>query len=196
MSAPATIAGLDEAPTSHPRVLAWVREVAALTTPDRVVWCDGSDEEWQHLTDQLVEQGTVVRLNDERKPNSLWARTDPGDVARVEERTFICSVSEADAGPTNNWCAPDEMKQVMTDLYRGCMRGRTMYVIPFCMGSLDASTPMYGVEISDSAYVVISMRIMTRMGRAVLDRMGADADYVACLHSVGAPLAEGQTDVA
>src|SRR5690348_14146004 len=195
MSAPATVQGLDRAPTSHPKLLEWVREAAELTTPDRVVWCDGSDAEWRRLTDELVEAGTLVRLNEERKPNSFWAHTDPSDVARVEERTFICSVDQADAGPTNNWVAPAEMKRVMTDLYRGCMSGRTMYVIPFCMGSLAAADPMFGVEITDSAYVVASMRIMTRMGTAVLERMGDDADFVPCLHSVGAPLQPGQPDV-
>ncbi|WP_229075689.1 phosphoenolpyruvate carboxykinase (GTP) [Actinoplanes sp. DH11] len=183
-------------PTSHPRLLAWVAEVAALTTPDRIVWCDGSEAEWARLTDELVEAGALVRLDEKKKPNSFWARTDPSDVARVEERTFICSVDEADAGPTNNWMAPAEMKQVMTGLYRGCMTGRTMYVVPFCMGSLDAPQPMFGVELTDSPYVVASMRIMTRMGAEVLAAMGDDADYVPCLHSVGAPLAAGETDTA
>jgi phosphoenolpyruvate carboxykinase (GTP) len=176
-------------------LLAWVREVAELTTPDQVVWCDGSDAEWTRLTDQLVEAGTLVRLNPERKPNSFWARTDPSDVARVEERTFICSVDEADAGPTNNWMAPAEMKRVMTDLYRGCMSGRTMYVIPFCMGPVEAENPMFGVEITDSPYVVASMRIMTRMGAKVLSAMGAGADFVPALHSLGAPLQAGEQDV-
>src|SRR5215475_1614026 len=166
--------GLDNAPTNHSKLLAWVREVAELTTPDRVVWTDGSDEEWRLLTDQLVEAGTLVRLNDEIKPNSFWARTDPSDVARVEERTFICSVDPQDAGPTNNWMHPVEMKAAMTELYRGCMRGRTMYVVPFCMGPLEAEQPMLGVEITDSEYVVVSMRIMTRMGSAALARFGED----------------------
>nr|WP_051042284.1 phosphoenolpyruvate carboxykinase (GTP) [Actinoplanes missouriensis] len=195
-------------PTSHPRLLAWVDEVAALTTPDRIVWCDGSEAEWTRLTDELVESGALVRLNPEKKPNSFWARTDPSDVARVEERTFICSVDEADAGPTNNWMAPAEMKQLMTELYRGSMRGRTMYVVPFCMGPLDTVPsrgenpnknpvkPMFGVELTDSPYVVASMRIMTRMGAEVLSAMGDDADYVPCLHSIGAPLADGAQDVA
>ena len=196
MSVPVMVPGLENPPTNHSRLTAWVREVAELTTPDRVVWCDGSDDEWRRLTDELVASGTLVRLNDEYKPNSFWARTDPSDVARVEERTFICSVDEADAGPTNNWMAPAEMKRTMTELYRGCMRGRTMYVIPFCMGPLTAENPMYGVEITDSAYVALSMRIMTRMGAHVLDAMGDDAVYVPALHSVGAPLDEGQADTA
>ncbi|MBA3489043.1 MAG: phosphoenolpyruvate carboxykinase (GTP) [Longispora sp.] len=196
MSASVAIPGLEAAPTSHSRLLAWVREVAELTTPDRVVWCDGSDAEWTRLTDELVEAGTLVRLNPDIKPNSFWARTDPTDVARVEERTYICSVDPDDAGPTNNWMAPDDMKQIMTDLYRGCMTGRTMYVIPFCMGPLEAENPMFGVEITDSAYVVCSMRIMTRMGSKILNAMGDDAEYVPALHSVGAPLDSGQTDVA
>lgn len=196
MTAPAVIAGLDQPPTSHPKLLAWVRQVAELTTPDAVVWCDGSQAEWEGLTGALVDSGVLVRLDPVKRPNSFWARTDPSDVARVEERTFICSADEADAGPTNNWMAPDEMKRIMTDLYRGSMRGRTMYVIPFCMGPLEAENPMYGVEITDSPYVVASMRIMTRMGASVLAHMGDDAQFVPALHSVGAPLAPGEKDVA
>src|SRR3954452_10581773 len=197
------------APTSHTRLLAWVDEVAALTTPDRIVWCDGSEAEWTGITDALVDSGALVRLDPAKKPNSFWARTDPGDVARVEERTFICSVDESDAGPTNNWMAPAEMKATMTALYRGSMRGRTMYVVPFCMGPLDAQSstrggkpmpdrpkPMFGVELTDSPYVVASMRIMTRMGSAVLDAMGDDAEFVPALHSVGAPLEPGHADAA
>jgi phosphoenolpyruvate carboxykinase (GTP) len=191
----ATMPGLAEPPTTHPRLLAWVREVAELTTPQRVHWCDGTDVEWERLTSQLVEAGTLVRLNPDRKPNSFLARTDPSDVARVEERTFICSVDEADAGPTNNWMAPADMRNLLTGLYQGCMAGRTMYVIPFCMGPLDAEDPKYGVEITDSAYVAVSMKIMTRTGLPVLDVMGDDADFVAALHSLGAPLAPDQADV-
>jgi phosphoenolpyruvate carboxykinase (GTP) len=193
MAAP-TISGLDnKAPTSHQRLLSWVREVADLTLPDQIVWCDGSDDEWQRMTEQLVAAGTFVPLRN--KANSFWCASDPDDVARVEERTFICSVEEADAGPTNNWMHPVEMKAVMTELYRGCMRGRTMYVVPFCMGPLDAERPMLGVEITDSEYVVVSMRIMTRMGSAALARFGEDAEFVPCLHSVGAPLESGADDV-
>jgi phosphoenolpyruvate carboxykinase (GTP) len=185
----------DTAPTHHARLLDWVREVAELTTPDRVVWCDGSQAEWERLTSELVAAGTLVPLDPVKRPNSFWARTDPSDVARVEERTFICSVDEADAGPTNNWMDPGEMKATMTQLYQGCMRGRTLFVIPFCMGSLEAEQPMFGVEITDSPYVVASMRIMARMGSAVLERMGEDAPFVAALHSIGAPLEPGQEDV-
>ncbi|MDI1459910.1 phosphoenolpyruvate carboxykinase (GTP) [Catellatospora sp. KI3] len=195
MTAPAVIAGLDQHPTEHAKLIAWVRQVAELTTPDRVVWVDGSEAEWARLTGELVAGGSLTPLDPVKRPNSFWARTDPSDVARVEERTFICSVDEADAGPTNNWMAPAEMKQLMTELYRGCMRGRTMYVIPFCMGPLTAENPMFGVELTDSAYVVASMRIMTRMGSKVLAAMGSDADFVPALHSVGAPLEPGQADV-
>jgi len=185
-----------EAPTGHARLAAWVQEVASLTTPDRIHWCDGSDEEWAALTDALVAGGTFTRLDDGTKPNSFHCASDPSDVARVEDRTFICSVDEADCGPTNNWMAPQEMKDLMTDLYRGSMRGRTMYVIPFVMGHLDAKQPMFGVEITDSAYVTVSMRVMARMGTTVLRRMEElDADFVPALHSVGAPLEPGQRDV-
>ncbi|GAA1346183.1 phosphoenolpyruvate carboxykinase (GTP) [Saccharothrix algeriensis] len=189
-----TIPGLDQAPTNHARLLSWVREVAELTCPDEVVWADGSQDEWDRLTAKLVAAGTFVPLK--KKPNSFWAASDPTDVARVEERTFICSVDEADAGPTNNWMDPAEMKAIMTELYRGSMRGRTMYVIPFCMGPLDAEKPMLGVEITDSEYVVVSMHIMTRMGAKALNRFGEDADFVKALHSIGAPLEPGQADVA
>ncbi|MDQ3416751.1 MAG: phosphoenolpyruvate carboxykinase (GTP) [Actinomycetota bacterium] len=180
----------------HAGLQAWVDEIAALTQPDQVHWCDGSDEEWTGLTDGLVETGTFVRLNDDAKPNSFWAATDPSDVARVEDRTFICSVDEADAGPTNNWMDPGEMKATLIELYRGSMRGRTMYVIPFVMGHLEADAPMFGVEITDSGYVVASMRVMTRMGKKILTRLEElDAPFVPCLHSVGAPLEPGDSDV-
>jgi len=188
------IYGLENAPTSHERLLGWVREVAELTTPEQVVWVDGSPAEWTRLTDRLVEAGTFTRLS--KKPNSFWAASDPSDVARVEDRTFICSVREQDAGPTNNWMDPGEMKAVMTELYRGCMRGRTMYVIPFCMGPIEADEPMFGVEITDSEYVVVSMLVMARSGAKALEAMGSDRDFVPALHSVGAPLEPGQEDAA
>jgi phosphoenolpyruvate carboxykinase (GTP) len=187
------------APTTHEGISSWVAEVAALTEPDSIHWCTGSDEEWTELTDFLVSTGTFTRLDPAKKPNSFHAASDPSDVARVEDRTFICSVEEKDCGPTNHWMDPSEMKAVMTDLYRGCMRGRTMYVIPFVMGHLEAESPMFGVEITDSAYVVASMRVMARMGTAVLRRMEevgeGGATFVPALHSVGMPLAEGQQDV-
>jgi phosphoenolpyruvate carboxykinase (GTP) len=180
-------------PTTNQRLVEWVDEVAALTTPDAVHWVDGSAEEYDRLCGELITAGTFVRLA--AKPNSFWAASDPSDVARVEDRTFICSVDPDDAGPTNNWMDPSEMKAIMTDLYRGSMRGRTMYVIPFAMGGLDSDHPMFGVEITDSAYVVASMRIMARIGSDVLERIG-DGFFVPCLHSVGAPLEPGQDDVA
>ncbi|MGI8993619.1 MAG: phosphoenolpyruvate carboxykinase (GTP) [Nocardioidaceae bacterium] len=184
------------AATSHARLAGWVAEVAELTQPERIHWCDGSEAEWGALTDALVDVGTYVRLNPDKKPNSFWGVSDPSDVARVEDCTYICSIDEADCGPTNNWMAPGDMKAIMTDLYRGSMRGRTMYVIPFVMGHLEAEQPMFGVQITDSAYVVTSMRVMARMGARVLHRLEElDADYVPCLHSVGAPLAPGQPDV-
>src|SRR5688500_17487100 len=191
-----TVPGIDGAPTANAELLSWVREVANLTTPDRVVWCDGSDEEWDRMTTQLVEAGTFVKLDESKKPTSFWAAADPDDVARVEERTFICSAERDGAGPTNNWMAPAEMKSMMTDLYRGCMRGRTMYVVPFCMGPIDAEIPMLGIEITDSEYVVVSMKIMTRMGASVLPLFADRGDsFVKGMHSVGAPLEAGQEDV-
>ena len=191
----ATIPGLDTAPTKHQGLLAWVQEVAELTQPDRVVFADGSEAEYQRLCEHLVAAGTFIPLSDSEEPSSYLARSEPSDVARVESRTFICSEREIDAGPTNNWMAPDEMRAIMTDLYRGCMRGRTMYVVPFCMGPLGADDPKLGVEITDSEYVVVSMRTMTRMGKAALEKMGDDGFFVKALHSLGAPLDQGQEDV-
>ncbi len=191
----ATIPGLDTAPTKHAGLLAWVQEVAELTQPDRVVFADGSDEENARLCAQLEAAGTFRKLDEKKKPNSYLALSDPSDVARVESRTFICSEREIDAGPTNNWMDPAEMRGIMSDLYRGCMRGRTMYVVPFCMGPLGAEDPKLGVELTDSEYVVVSMRTMTRMGQAALDKIGDDGFFVKALHSIGAPLEPGQKDV-
>ncbi len=191
-----TVPGLEDAPTANAHLASWVRQVAELTAPDRVVWCDGSPAEWAAMTARLVGSGTFVKLDEAKKPNSFWCASDPEDVARVEERTFICTAQEADAGPTNNWVDPAEMRSTMTGLYRDCMRGRTMYVVPFCMGPTDSQPPMLGVEITDSEYVVVSMRIMTRMGAAVLPLFdGRDGRFVRCLHSVGAPLEPGRPDV-
>ena len=182
--------------SSHATLQAWVDDVAALTKPTDIHWCEGSPQEWTALTDGLVEAGTFVRLDDSKKPNSFWCASDPSDVARVEDRTFICSREESDSGPTNNWMDPDEMKAILTDLYDGSMKGRTMYVIPFVMGHVEAEHPMFGVEITDSPYVVSSMTVMARMGKQVLDAIESkDAKFVPCLHSVGAPLEDGQADV-
>ncbi|KRE91507.1 MULTISPECIES: phosphoenolpyruvate carboxykinase (GTP) [unclassified Arthrobacter] len=188
---------LEKAPTTHAGLLAWVEEVAELTQPDRIYWVDGSEEENTRLTDELVAAGTLTRLNQDLFPNSFAAFSDPADVARVEEQTFICSENKRDAGFTNNWMEPREMKDKLRGLFAGSMRGRTMYVIPFVMGHLDAEDPKFGVEITDSAYVVASMRIMANIGTEVLDKITAtNAFFVPALHSLGAPLAPGQEDVA
>ena len=183
------------AATRLPELAKWVREIAELTQPDEVVWCDGSDDEWDRLTGLLVEAGTFTRLNPRLRPNSFWCRSDPGDVARVEDRTFICSEREQDAGPTNNWIAPEEMRETFAEVFDGCMRGRVMYVVPFCMGPLGGEISQLGVEITDSAYVVVSMRIMTRMGTPALAAIESSGNFVRAVHSVGAPLAPGQEDV-
>jgi phosphoenolpyruvate carboxykinase (GTP) len=190
------IPGFADAPTKNKRLLAWVQEVAELTTPDRIEWCDGSDAEWDRLTQELVAGGTLTPLNSEKRPNSFLARSHPSDVARVEDRTYICSVKEEDAGPTNNWMEPSEMKTILRSTFKGCMRGRTMYIVPFSMGPLGSDISALGVEITDSPYVVISMKMMTRMGKAALDLIGEHGDFVPALHSVGAPLEPGQKDVA
>ncbi|UQX88361.1 phosphoenolpyruvate carboxykinase (GTP) [Jatrophihabitans telluris] len=188
------------APTTHTALLQWVQECAELTQPEEIVWCDGSPEEWTRVTDLLVETGTFVRLNADKKPNSFYCASDPTDVARVEDRTFICSRDSADCGPTNNWMDPDDMKALLTERFRGSMRGRTMYVIPYCMGPLNADEPMLGVELTDAPYVVASMHIMTRVGTAALELFTKDGkddqEFVPGLHSIGAPLAPGEPDVA
>ncbi|WP_186628780.1 phosphoenolpyruvate carboxykinase (GTP) [Rhodococcus sp. BP22] len=180
-------------PTSHADLLMWVSDVAELTTPDRVVWCDGTSEEWDRLTALLVAKGTFVELSE--PPNSFRCVSNPEDVARVEDRTFICSENESDAGPTNNWMDPLDMTTVLTEEFRGAMAGRTMYVIGYCMGPLESVSPKFGVEITDSEYVAVSMRVMTRTGTPIWDRMGTHADFVKGLHSVGAPLTPGQQDL-
>ena len=187
---------LTAAPTENREILDWVSDVAKLTTPDAIQWCDGSDSEWVQLTSEMVEAGSLIPLNKNIRPNSFLARSHPDDVARVEDRTFVCTTEQVDAGPTNNWMSPENMRNILDPLFAGSMRGRTMYVVPFAMGPIGGAITQYGVQITDSPYAVLNMRIMSRMGQDALDAITPGSEWVKCVHSVGAPLEEGEADSA